>query len=166
MVGTPLAVLGTAAFVFGLMVDSWGGSAAPLFVGAGGFVLFLASIVLIGATVFMFMLIYQLWKVIPPQLARTTPGKAVGFSFIPFFNFYWVFIAYHGLGIDMNKTLRQHGIPYQVNESLGLTVCILICVSIIPYIGNLVALANLIVLIFFLKSVKNGAIALLKQRGY
>jgi len=41
----------------------------------------------IASTVFMYILLYQCWKLIPPDIARTTPGKAIGFCFIPFFNF-------------------------------------------------------------------------------
>ena len=36
------------------------------------------------------MLYYQYWKQVPVSEAETTPGKAVGFLFIPFFQIYWV----------------------------------------------------------------------------
>ncbi|MCL2120465.1 MAG: hypothetical protein FWH27_18790, partial [Planctomycetaceae bacterium] len=111
-------------------------------------------------------------------IARTTPGKAVGFLFIPIFNFYWIFVAFRGLGKNMNETLRRYGIQYQVNEGLGGIFCILAIFSCIlpgiftwilywvPYIsflGILVNLAVAIVLVFFFMSVKKAAIALLKQ---
>ena len=86
--------------------------------------------VLIAGMIFAFMLLYQLWQLIPEDIARTTPGKAVGFCFIPFFNLYWVFVAYKGLGADMNQTLQQRGIPYTVNGGLGLTFCILTACSL------------------------------------
>jgi len=38
--------------------------------------------------VFSAMLHYQMWQAVPERFRRTTPGKAVGFLFIPFFNFY------------------------------------------------------------------------------
>ena len=166
VVGTPLCLMGAVAVTFGAIVESWGGMAAPLFLVGGVIVLMISGLVLVGATVFMFMLLYQLWKLIPAEIARTTPGKAVGFSFIPFFNLYWVFVAYKGLGEDMNKTLRQRGIQYQVNEGLGLAICILLPCGFVPYIGILFSLAGEIVMIFFFQSVKNGAIAMLRQRGY
>ena len=81
--------------------------------------------------IYGFMLLYQLWKLVPSDIARTTPGKAVGFCFIPLFNLYWVFVAFKGLGVDMNESLRQRGIPYQVNEGLGLAYCILFIVNFI-----------------------------------
>jgi len=117
----------------------------------------------IAGMIFMYMLLYQLWKLVPPHIAQTSPGKAVGFCFIPFFNFYWIFVAFKGLGEDMNKTLQQRGIHHRVNEGLGLTVCILMLCTLIPYVGLAVAIALHIVLIFFIKSVKDGAIVMLEQ---
>ena len=139
---------------------------------------------------------YALWKIIPKQIARTTPGKALGFCFIPFFNwFYWNFVSLVGLSKDMNETLRQRGIDMQVSVGLPLTYCILILVSIATGViielpikllqeegveigmigtvllllshvgGYVIAFINFIVLIFFYKSVKDGAVALLEQEG-
>ena len=63
----------------------------------------------------------------------------------------------------MNTALQRAGIQYRVNSGLGLTLCILAILSfgIVP----IMFVAFFIVSIFFLKSVKNGAIALLKQGG-
>jgi len=119
-------------------------------------------IVIVGV-VFAFILLYQLWKLIPADIARTTPGKAIGFCFIPFFNIYWIFVAFKGLGEDMNKTLQSRGIQYQVSEGLGLACCILFLCCMIPYLGLLTGIPTIIVWIFFFKSVKDGAIALLEQ---
>ena len=129
-----------------------------------GLIAFISGISAIGSGIFGLMLLYRLWKLIPTDIARTSPGKAIGFLFIPFFAVYWGFISYWGLAKDMNKTLRQRGVHCQVNEGLGLTFCILVVLSIIPYLGMLFILAATIVLIFFLKSVKDGAIALLEQQ--
>ena len=127
--------------------------------------LFIGIPIVIAGAVFFWMLLYQLWKLIPADIARTTPGKAVGFCFIPFFNFYWIFVAFKGLGEDMNKTLQSRGIQYQVNEDLGLATTILWICNMIPYVNILTCIPGVLVLIFFLKSVKDGAIALLEQEG-
>ena len=137
---------------------------------------YIGYIGLITATVSFCMLHYQLWKLIPKEIARTTPGKAVGFLFIPFFNLYWVFISYLGLSKNMNETLRQRGIQYQANESLALAACALtIAGSIIPLVSGSTIVgviidfvlmgAAAVVAILFYKSVKDGAIALLEQGG-
>ncbi len=107
------------------------------------------------------MLLYKLWKLIPADIARTTPGKAIGFCLIPFFNFYWIFVAYKGLGEDMNKTLARRGITYRVSSVLGVCSPVFILLGIIPLVG----IISFIVQFFFLKSVKNGAILMLKQSG-
>ena len=125
-------------------------------------------ITLIVSLVYCCMLHYQLWKLIPRDIARTTPGIAVGFLFIPFFNFYWCFVSYFGLSKDLNKTLRQRGISHQVSEGLGLSCAIFSVLSWVALIDDsilsvLITVAGCIVCIFFYKSVKDGAIALLEQ---
>jgi len=117
---------------------------------------------------FVLALLYQFWKLIPADIARTNPNNAIRNLFIPPFNIYWIFVVFWGLGKDMNKTLQQRGISYQVDEKLGLFFCILAFLAVFVAIlgmsntnGSLVAIAC-IILILFLKSVKDGAIALLK----
>ncbi|MCL2710959.1 MAG: DUF4339 domain-containing protein [Planctomycetaceae bacterium] len=131
----------------------------------------------IAGTVFSCILTYKLWKMIPQDIARTSPGKAVGFCFIPFFNLYWVFIAIMGLATDMNRTLQQRGIQRQVTVGLGLTYSILFVVycspllilvwllSLIPFVGTLLTAGSYAVFVLFFNSAKNGAIAMLEQEG-
>jgi hypothetical protein len=127
----------------------------------------------IAAVVYSLMLHYQVWKQIPPDIARTTPSKAVGFQFIPIFNLYWEFVAYWGLAIDMNETFRRRGIQYQVSEGMGLTYCILFLMSNvlcffpidspIGLAGLVIFILVLIIFIFFMKTVEDGAIVLLEH---
>ena len=124
----------------------------------------LVALLEIAGLIYKMKFLYQLWALIPPDIVRTTPGYAVGFNFIPFFTYYWQFIAYWGLGNDLNKALQRQGIPYQVNSSLGLGLCITHCgILVFPGVGILLALVGEIITIFFLKSAKDGAIALLNQ---
>ena len=151
------------------------------------------SLTAIPAVVFACLSLYQLWKLVPADIARTTPGKAVGFWFIPGFNLYWDFVAWRGLGDAMNKTLQRRGIQYTVNPSLGLTssilyvccvgavYCLLFCsiLVLIPFIGLVFGIINMVIFfflfptfiayaivhIFYLKSIKDGAIAMLEQQG-
>ena len=55
-------------------------------------------------------LIYKLWSAIEQGNVRTTPGKAVGFMFIPFFNLYWMFQVYWGWAVDYNNYCDERGI--------------------------------------------------------
>ena len=87
---------------------------------AGTIALTCAAIpLLIFGTVMLMVLIYKLWAAIQGGPARTTPGKAVGFSFIPFFNLYWVFQVYWGWAKDYNQYADELGLPLpRVSEGL------------------------------------------------
>ena len=140
----------------------------------------LTGIAVIAAFIFGLMLLYQLWKVIPEDIARTTPTKAVGLMCIPVFWCYWMFVAIAGLGEDLNKTFRQRGVQYRVKEGSGMVFCVLFINSLFVYclaaLGQssedsyyfvwaavVLDIVSLIFLFFFFNSVKNGAIALLEQ---
>jgi hypothetical protein len=69
-----------------------------------------------------------------PQAERDDPSaaKAVGFSFIPYFNLYWVFFNPLRLADRINLQLRLRGLPAGVPRGLVLTCSV---VSMIPYLG-------------------------------
>jgi len=198
-------ILGLALFVFGTLdiVLEWNPDenlvtllgVGTLFYEAGDFLVMLHSAnlpAIIGLVIFQYFLLYHCWKLIPADIARTTPIKAVGFLLIPIFNLYWMFVAYRGLAKDMNKTSQRCGVQFSVRESFGLHYCwlwlvyfpALVCAMVgiddlltvfgrnvtvlnsllmITFIGCLAGLIALVMLIGFLWSVKNGAIALLKH---
>jgi hypothetical protein len=68
----------------------------------------LAEAVVIYYTIMQFVLLFQLWKIDQDGSAGTTPGRAVGFLFIPFFQIYWIFRAYTGLSLDQNRYIKTH----------------------------------------------------------
>src|SRR5688572_3268734 len=41
------------------------------------------------------VLLYKSWAAIRDGEARTSPAAAVGLSFVPFFNLYWIFQAWY-----------------------------------------------------------------------
>jgi hypothetical protein len=59
-------------------------------------------------------------------------GKAIGFLFIPFFNFYWVFVFWLRLADRINFQFRLRNQAPPVNRGLVLAAVI---VGIIPYVG-------------------------------
>jgi len=95
---------------------------------------------------------YRCWKAVPKEIARTTPGKAVGFLFIPFFNFYWAFVSYMGLAEDLNKA--KGGKNYR---NLGIARAILfICaytLSWMPFVSTLIEIPSFILWIIYTKGV-------------
>lgn len=75
-----------------------------------------------------YITLFRAWKCLQPGgMARSTPGKAIGFMFIPFFNFYWIFIAIKGLATDWNRTVTTFedlkAAP-RFSEGVFLTFCI------------------------------------------
>jgi len=67
----------------------------------------------IGMIAFLCLFLYKAWDLIQDGNVRTSPGKAVGFMFIPFFNLYWQFVAWMGLCEDLNKYSQERGITAQ-----------------------------------------------------
>jgi hypothetical protein len=65
----------------------------------------------LAAFVLLVVLVYKIWAALPPGSARTTPGKAVGFLFIPLFNFYWHFVALFGWTGDFRRYARERNLP-------------------------------------------------------
>lgn len=105
------------------------------------------------------ILIYKLWETIQDGDARTTPGKACGFLFIPFFNFYWIFVALWGWSKDFNAYIKEKNVSTPlVSEGFTLTLCIVwvasILPSLIPFVGSLLGLVVASLLfVFFLRAI-------------
>jgi len=100
-----------------------------------------ASMLSILAGVVCLILIYKMWAAIQGMGARTSPGKALGFMFIPLFNLYWAFVVYWGWTRDYNKIGEREGVELpQMPEGIALTACILPLLSfaVVPamYIRN------------------------------
>ena len=70
-------------------------------------------------------ILHKLWSLIPAEEAKTTPGKVVGFLFIPFFNLYWNFIAFYDLAQTLNSLTSRRALENKkVIKGLCLSFCI------------------------------------------
>ncbi|MBA3687092.1 MAG: twin-arginine translocase TatA/TatE family subunit, partial [Planctomycetes bacterium] len=119
---------------------------------AGGLLYAAGGGALVAAAVFQLILIYRAWEIIQDGRARTSPGRAVGFLFIPLFNFYWFFVAKFGLAKDLNAYVERHGIvARQASPALGLTCAILMVCSVIPLVMLFAIVPAFVVLAVFLK---------------
>jgi hypothetical protein len=86
----------------------------------------------IAGVVIYYILLYRFWLLIQNGKARTSPGKAVGFCFIPFYNFYWTYIAIVGLTKDMNLYCKERNIEGPLpSENLALSAYIIGVISCI-----------------------------------
>lgn len=87
----------------------------------------------IPVAVFFALILHRGWSSVQDGVTNVTPGKAVGFGFIPFFGLYWNFVALVGLMKEFNRIADARGRPAQkVNEGFALTTAILsatICLS-------------------------------------
>jgi hypothetical protein len=113
--------------------------------------------ILYGASIW-YLLLYKAWAVIQDGKASTTPEKAVGYIFIPLFDFYWVFRAWYGLARDYNRYIARYGFKAsKMREGPFLAFCILsICSAVLSipipflqetYLGSVVGLASLVIFI-------------------
>ena len=94
--------------------------------------------------IYTFVILWKMWSVIPEGHARTTPGKAIGFLFIPFFNVYWIFQAWGGFPRDYNSYVeRQRLAVPDVSPGIFTAYPILILLTAIPFLGILIALVNM-----------------------
>jgi hypothetical protein len=104
------------------------------------------------ATVFGCILHYKLWDALPAGSRITTPGKAVGFLFIPFFNLYWYFVSYAGLPTSIQKA---SGKPSA--SGLGLTFAIMSVgqwmFAWIPYLGVLYTIGLYVIWLLYYRAV-------------
>jgi hypothetical protein len=88
-------------------------------------------------TLGLFSIIYQGLKLSKLPLIKDNDfkaGKGIGFLFIPFFNYYWIFRFTLALADRLNFQYRLRGQLPRVSRGFALACCI---VQVIPYVGVL-----------------------------
>lgn len=139
--------------------------AGPAFAGVMIVVVLLMVASLIVSAVFLYVLYYKMWAAIQDGHARTTPGQAVGFLFIPLFNIYWIFQALWGFSKDYNAFIHRHSIPVKpLSENLFLWACITPFLGYIPYVGGLAGIATLVLYILVIIAVCDAINALVHSQ--
>ncbi|MGJ8672921.1 GYF domain-containing protein [Rubritalea sp.] len=78
--------------------------------GMGTFTVLLSIGWIFSVIAYIFGLIYlhRAWTLLQPSGTAVSPAKAVGFLFIPFFNLYWIFVAYRQWAEEWNKVQSRH----------------------------------------------------------
>lgn len=95
-------------FLVGGLLTAWGATDSKVTE-----LLMFSWIPMLAGSMAVYVFIYRSWKAINDGQARTTPGKAVGFLFIPLFNIYWMFNIFFGWVTDYNKYIQRYGIQAQ-----------------------------------------------------
>lgn len=135
-VGAVVAVV--AAVITGTGFSIAGGL-GNLSVGGGAFgtgltiSLTMAALALATASIwFWHVFLYRVWDQAQSFTDTTSPARAVGFLFIPFFNLYWFYVAYFRLARAMNDHLAQlsSGSRLRINEPLVIATHVLLLISV------------------------------------
>jgi hypothetical protein len=74
-----------------------------------------------------YIILHRAWKCLSYAGATVTPGSAVGFLFIPFFNLYWIFRAFAGFAKEWNlitSAYEDTRLAPKMSEGMFLTFCI------------------------------------------
>ncbi len=107
--------------------------------------------------IFLFRL-WQLAQMSDLQIKKPSPGKAIGFTFIPFFNLYWVFILYRNLALHLNHLTTDNKISVTL---LTVGVALVVALGIIVPAGGIIVM---IVNFQFYRAAKE--LLEKEQRGY
>ncbi|MFN7947681.1 MAG: hypothetical protein U0Z53_20190 [Blastocatellia bacterium] len=103
-------------------------------------------LLLVYADIVFLVLLYKAWGCIQDGVTRTKPGQAIGFLFIPIFNWYWVFRAIPGFADEYNSYLERTNLPVRrLTKGAFQALAVLSVLTLIPIIGAIAALAALFV---------------------
>lgn len=90
------------------------------------------------SSIIYLVFLYKSWDSIGNYSARITPGNAVGRLFIPFYNFYWMYVVIVGLIKDINKVLLEKNKSTHKIPNIGIAIFVLTLLSFIPYLGLII----------------------------
>ena len=103
------------------------------------------------AFAFFSVIVRRAWANIDGGSAGQSPGKAQGFLFIPFFNFYWIFPALVSLATQTNAKAASGNVPAAgLTRGFGLVIAILFCVTSLTDLHASLAWLHLLVFATYL----------------
>ena len=111
-------------------------------------------------TVVVLRFVHRIWTAVQDGHARMSPGQAVGYQFIPLFNFYWVFQVWAGFASDFNAMARRRGLTLpRLRPGLFAAVIVLGMLSALPYLA-VVGVASFALAVALFRRVCDGVNAL------
>ena len=125
-------------------------------------IIFISILIFLAGVIYSMVLLHRVWKFAINQSHNhnlkpsiETPGKAVGFLFIPIFNFYWMFKAYGELAMDLNSIARAKNKNDSISERLGIAIASMNLMGMIPILGIIPAFIGSFILMpkFFNQSI-------------
>lgn len=124
-------------------------------VALAGFTAFIWFGALIASGIIGLTILYKGWENIQDgKQVRTEPGTAIGYLFIPIYQYYWLFQAFKGFAEDGNAYVREKNYSKDevFNEGMALTSNIFSLVAAIPYIGWFLAFIPALILHYLMMS--------------
>lgn len=105
---------GIGLFIAGAAIGAESDTGGVLMaLGGGGFGLWYLLLFAYGIVNMVWL--YKFWSWIPPEQRHTSmwkkyvsPGSALGFMFIPYFNIYWMFVVYLGIAEILERMRVQY----------------------------------------------------------
>jgi hypothetical protein len=101
--------------------------------------LIIGMLLLIAAQVYFLILLHRAWKFTINESKRLnlkpsidSPGNAIGFLFIPFYNFYWAFLAYVKISQNLNAIAKAKGSSERLSFGLGLLIFVTCLICLFP----------------------------------
>ena len=97
--------------------------------------LLIQALILTSHTFTLYSIILALiafWRAIPAELRRVSPDVAIGFLFVPLWQFYWLFVTLVSAAESMNTALDQRGLLRQHTTGIptslatGAAICLLV----------------------------------------
>ena len=122
----------------------------------------LALLSLIPAYIAWAILHYSCWTALPQRYRDTTPDRAVGLMFVPFFNFFWAFISFKGLADGFNAWRADvPALPIKDMSGWAVAKAILfVCfwtLAWIPGLASIVVIADLVVFVIYYQGIVSNA---------
>jgi hypothetical protein len=102
--------------------------------------------------------LYKSWEMLPPTARMSgngtmiSPGQAVGYLFIPFYNLYWYFVCSAGMCTAYDRVLAGYGSPKRAPRGLAITAAIF---QVIPYVNLFLGPFIWIAFMFAMESTKS-----------
>lgn len=122
-----------------------------------GIVVFAGLGLLIAGSIMGLMYLYRAWQLLQPNTTVSTPGRAVGFLFIPFYNLYWQFIAYWKWSQEWNRLVAdrpEHSSAPRQSEGLFLAYAILVAAGLL--LGALAIIPQIVLYLIAMKGLCNA----------
>ena len=86
------------------------------------------------AIVLTLMFFHTFWRSIPKEIARVPADVAVGFLFVPLWQFYWFYVLLISGAQSINEALDQYGLLNRRSQgaSTGLAASAAVCLTLFP----------------------------------